>query len=143
MSLFAQFATDRKAEVEGIECTFDNEAFFRLSRMGKTNKRYQKMLEAETKPHIHAIRNDNLDPAIDESITLKIFIAVILLGWRGLKCPELFSPEEHSDNGCVPFTTENAERLFKALPDLYVALKENAGKMSNFRAEEIATDSKT
>lgn len=137
-SLFAQFATNRKAEIEGVEVTFDNEAFFRISRMGKTNKRYQKMLEAETKPHIHAIRTDNLSPEIDEAITLKIFISVILLDWRGVKSKEVFGHD--SEVGC---STENAEKLFKALPELYIALKENAQKMSLFRAEEIDADSKT
>jgi len=142
-SLFQQFATNRKAEVEGIEVTFDNEAFFRISRMAKSNKRYQKMVEVETKPHIHAIRNDNLDPAIDEAITLKIFIATILLGWRGVKVHEYFTPEEHTDNGYLPYTHENAHKLFKELPELYQTLKEQASKMSLFRSEEMGQDSKT
>lgn len=143
MSLFQQFATNRKAEVEGVEVTFGgNNAdgstpTFRVARMSKTNKRYQKMLEQETKPHIHAIRNDNLDPAIDEAITLKIFIATVLLDWQNIVVPEVFGTEEK-----VAFTHENAEKLFKALPELYAALRENSQKMSLFRAEEIAADSK-
>jgi hypothetical protein len=129
---------------------------FRVARMSKTNKRYQKMVETETKPHIHAIRNDNLDPAIDDAITLKIFVATILLGWRNVRVLELFSEEEHTIMGerfsdadpekrikYLPFTAENATKLFKALPELYATLKENASKMSLFRAEEIDADSKT
>jgi hypothetical protein len=153
-SLFAQFATNRKAEVEGVEVTFGGDAVFRIARMSKSNKRYQKMLEQETKPHIHAIRNENLSPEIDDQITMKIFIATILLEWKGVEAPELFTMEEHSiiDQGAaglspvkryVPFTPENATKLFKALPELYIALKDNAQKMSLFRAEEIETDSKT
>jgi hypothetical protein len=146
-SLFAQFATNRKAEVEGVEVTFGGDAVFRIARMSKSNKRYQKMLEQETKPHIHAIRNENLSPEIDEQITMKIFIATILLSWKGVEAPELFTQAEHSviegDKLYLPFTPENATKLFKALPELYIALKDNAQKMSLFRAEEIETDSKT
>lgn len=151
-SLFQQFATNRKAETEGVVVTFGGETTFRIARMNKANKRYQKMLEQETKPHIHAIRNDNLSSDIDEAITLKIFIATVLLGWEKLTMPEVFSVEEHTiptdEQGAglygkyVPFTPENAERLFKALPELYNALKENAQKMSLFREQEIAEDSK-
>ena len=139
MSLFEQFATNRKAEVEGVEFTFggDNAPVFRLARMGNTNKRYKRMIEQETKPYAHAIRNDNLDPAIDEAITLKLFISTILLGWRNMVEPKVFGTDE-----AVPCTPENAEKLFKALPELYSALKENAAKMSNFRSEEIEADSK-
>ena len=139
MSLFSQFATSRKAEVEGVEFTFggENAAIFTLARMGMNNKRYKRMVEQETKPYAHAIRNDNLAPEIDEAITLKIFIVTILLGWKNVVEPKVFGTDEE-----VPCTPENAEKLFKALPELYSALKENASKMSNFRAEEIELDSK-
>ena len=139
MSLFAQFATNRKSEVEGVEFTFGGEgtAVFTLARMGNTNKRYKKMLEQESKPYAHAIRNDNLDPAIDEAITLKIFIATVLIGWRNVVEPKVFGNDSPAE--CTP---ENAEKLFKALPELYIALKENAAKMSNFRLAEIEEDSK-
>ena len=143
MSLFQQFATNRKAEVEGIEITFGGAnpdgtiPTFRIARMGRTNKRYQRMLESETKPHIHAIRNDNLAPEVDAAITLKLFVATILLGWNNVQVSEVFGTEES-----VPFTAENATKLFAALPELYDSLKEQATKMSNFRAEEIEADSK-
>jgi hypothetical protein len=143
MSLFKQFATNRQAEVEGIEVTFGgaNEdgsmPTFRIARMHRNNKRYQKMVEQETKPHIFAIRNDTLDPAIDEAITMRVFIATILLGWKDLIVPEVFDTHER-----VEYTPENAEKLFKALPELYTSLRENAQKMSLFRESEIAADSK-
>lgn len=149
MGLFAQFATSKKSEVEGVVVSFGGENVdgtfpqFRIARMGKTNKRYQRMLEAETKPHIHAIRNDNLSPEIDEAISLKLFIATILLNWANLRVIELFTEAEHSlPGGYLPFTAANAEKLLKALPELYEELKSNATKMSNFRAEEISEDSK-
>jgi hypothetical protein len=143
MSLFEQFATNRKAEVEGVEVTFGSKnpdgtiPTFRIARMGKTNKRYQKMLEAETKPHIHAIRNDTLSADIDEAITLKIFLATVLLGWSGIIEPKIFGSDQ-----AVPYTAENGEKLFKALPELYATLKQQASTMSLFRDSQVEEDSK-
>jgi hypothetical protein len=143
MGLFEQFATNRKAEVEGIDVTFgDTNAdgsvpTFRIARMGKNNKRYQRMIEQETKPYMHAIRNDNLPSETDEAITMKVFIATVLIGWQHIIVPQVFDTTDE-----VSCTPENAEKLFKALPELYIALKENAGKMSNFRAEEVKADTK-
>lgn len=137
MSLFDQFATSRKAEVEGVEVTFGGNTTFRIARMSRSNKRYQRMIEQETKPHIHAIRNDNLAPEIDDAITMKVFIATVLLGWKNLVEPKVFGTDD-----AIEYTPDNAEKLFKALPELYTALKENAAKMSNFRSEEVEADSK-
>lgn len=159
-SLFAQFATNRKAEVEGVPVTFGNVnedgtvPTFRLARMGKSNKRYQKMIEAETKPHIHAIRSNNLAPELDEAITLRVFCASVLVGWENLIVPEVFDASAHTIAGpvreadgvrlsYVPFSAENAEKLMKALPELYANLKEQAQGMAIFRAEELAADSKS
>lgn len=143
MSLFEQFATNRKAEVEGVEVTFGgtNEdgsvPTFRIARMGKANKRYQKMLEAETKPHLYAIRTDNLSPELDEAITKKVFIATVLLGWKNLIEPKIFGTDAPAT-----FNAENADKLFTALPELYATLKEQAQKMSLFREAEVEQDSK-
>jgi hypothetical protein len=143
MSLFSQFATNRKAEVEGREFIFGEAnadgsmPTFRLARMSNTNKRYKKMIDIETKPHIHAIRNDNLAPEIDEAITLKVFISTVLLGWKNVVVPEVFGSDDQVE--CTP---DNAEKLFKSLPELFIALKENAQKMSNYRTEDIEADSK-
>lgn len=153
-SLFAQFATNRKAEVEGVPVTFGNVnedgtvPTFRLARMGKSNKRYQKLIEAETKPHIHAIRSNNLAPELDEAITLKVFCATVLVGWENVIVPEVFQPTSDVPGGelkdrPVPFSAENAEKLMKALPELYANLKEQAQGMAIFRAEELAADSKS
>jgi hypothetical protein len=143
MSLFSQFATDRRAELEGIEVRFGaknedgTEPIFRIARMGTANKRYKKMLEQETKPHIHAIRNETLSAALDEAITMRLFCTTVLLDWRDVIVPEVFG-----DNERAPFSPENAEKLMRALPELYSTLREQAAKMSTFRTAEIEADSK-
>jgi hypothetical protein len=146
MSLFEQFATNRKAEVEGIPVTFGGTntdgtvPTFRIARMGRSNKRYQKMIEAETKPHLHAIKNDTLAPEIDAQITRKVFVHTVLLGWDNVAVPQVFGTEEK-----VPFTPDNALKLFdeeNGLPELYYSLREQAQKFATFRQADIEEDSK-
>jgi len=137
MPLFEQFATNRKAEVEGIEVTFDNTTFFRIARMGRSNKRWSKLLEQKTKPYSHQIRTDTLSSELDEAITRECFIETVLLGWRGMREPEVFGTDDE-----VPFSQDNARKLFDALPELYLALVQQSNKVSNFRAAEVEADSK-
>jgi hypothetical protein len=148
MSLFAQFATNRKAEAEGILVTFGGDTKFRIARKSKANKRYKKMVDAEIKPHMTAIRNDTMDVELDEEITRKVFCNTILLGWEKMDEKEVFDESEYdvvepgNDQKYVGFTPERAMKLMKALPDLYEALNENATKMSNFRDETREADAK-
>lgn len=136
-SLFAQFATNRKAEVEGTWVTFDNSAMFKLARMGRTNKRYMRLIDAALKQHKVAIKNDNLAPEIDEQITQDAFLKTVLVDWKGVAVPEVFGTDD-----AVPYNYDNGKKLIEALPELYAALKEQATGMANFRAQEIEDDTK-
>jgi hypothetical protein len=141
--LFEQFATDHKAELEGIDVTFGTTnddgsvVKFRVAYMGQTNRRYKKLLEQETKPHIHAIRNETLPAEVDEKITMRLFCSAVLVGWENVIVPRVFGTHE-----AVPFTPENAMKLFEKLPHLYHDLKTEATKRSNFRDAQIEEDSK-
>ena len=142
-SLFAQYATNRKHEAEGIwvevqAATEHQKATrFRVARRGRTNKRYRAMLDAEIKPFSVQLRNETLDPETDEQITRKVFCSTILLGWSGVYAPEIFGTEDE-----IEFTVDNAIKLMKALPDLYDMLVEQASKASNFRDAEREDEAK-
>ena len=144
MSLFAQFATNQKAEAEGIPVTFGgtNEdgtvPTFMLARMGRANKRYLKMLEVETKANAVALRTSTLDSEADERITRRIFCRTVLVGWKNIIVPEVFEQD-----GPVHYSHENAEKLMVALPELYSELTRRAQDFTTFRTEEIERDSKS
>lgn len=145
MSLFSQFATDRKAEAEGIWIQTDATTQFRIARRGRSNKRFRAMIDAETKPHEAQIRTGSLDPDVDAQISLKVFAHTLLLDWRGVKDEQhrIFSAEDHDGpDGTVKYTPERGIALLTALPDLYDLLSENAGKATNFREVQIENDGK-
>ena len=131
-SLFKTFATNKDSETKGTRITFGGDESFLIARMGRTNKRYQLAVEAASKEHKIAIRNETLDPAIDEAITLDVFLKTVLLDWSGVKVPEVFGVDEE-----VGYNYDNGKKLMLALPELYTNLREQATSVSNFR---LSTD---
>jgi hypothetical protein len=142
MSLFETYATNRRFEAEGIWIDCGGGTQMRIARRNRFNKRYRKMIDSEVKPYQSAIKQDNLDPDIDARITTKVFCHTILLGWKGVKEPKIFTEAEHDDDGFVGYTPERGIKLMEALPDLYDMLGESANKASNFRDEQNIDDAK-
>lgn len=143
MSLFKQFATDRKAEAEGVLFDPNGEGtLFRLARRNRMNKRWRKMINAETKPYKAAIESpDGLDPDVDNKISVKVFCHTILLGWEKMDEPDVFDQDEY-EGEYVPYTPERGIKLMEAIPDLYDILSEQSAKAANYRDQEIEKDAK-
>ncbi len=142
-SLFDQFATSRKMEVEGILIDIGGGTRFRIARRSKTNKRYTKVLEAATKPYQTAIEKETLSPEVGEAIMLDVFCSTLLLDWEGVQYdPRMGTLSPEPELGIVPFSLFNAKVLMTALPELYDELSKQAGRMSNFRDAEDEADAK-
>ena len=141
--LFEMFATNNKAEIEGIEFRFGamnddgTEAIFKLARLGAANKRWKALVQKESKPYMQQINNDSLPDEVHEEIGMRVFCKTVLLGWRDLIMPEVFETADR-----VEYSYDNAMKLIKALPELYAILRKEAEKMSNFRDAVRENDTK-
>jgi hypothetical protein len=137
MGLRKNYATDRTAEVEGVEIAVDmndhnNEPIYiTVSRMGQNNKAYTKTLEERTAPHTAAIQNETLDNELGNKIMQNVFVDTVLKGWRNLPKSELTGDDKDTDD--LPYSRENALLLFEALPDFYDVCLSHAKKAANFR----------
>lgn len=146
MGLRKNYATDRNAEIEGVEIPVDTNdhngepIFITVSRMGQTNKAYTKALEEATAPHTAAIQNETLDNELGRSIMRNVFVDTVLKGWRNLPKSELTGDDKDTDE--LPFSRENALALFDALPDFYDVCEGHARKASNFRNAAKAKNAK-
>jgi len=145
MSLSKQFKTDVENEVRGVEFQFgENEdksiPSFNLSRMGKSNKRYTKMLDLKTKPHRRQMELGTMPPELAESIFMEIFAKTIMNGWSNICLSDVTGNED--DTGFAPFTPENAMSLFANLPELYDDLQEKAKSAANYREESLEQEAK-
>ena len=131
MSLYKQFATNTDKEIEGIEVQMteaENEdgsiPTFVVSRMGKSNKRYSKALEAATRPYRRQIELGTMNNDTAETLFLGVFVDTVLKGWENVK---------DANGNELPFNKQNAVKLLTDLPDVYDRLQEEAKLSANFR----------
>lgn len=140
MGLRKNFKTDAAKETEGSTIIVDTNDHngapisITVARMSRSNKRYAKALETATRPYNAAIAAETLDADLGSKLLREVFVDVILLGWSNLPKSELTGKD--SDTADLPFTRENALKLFDEMPDLYDAWEAHAKKAANFRDAE-------
>ena len=140
MSLYKQFATNSEKEMEGVEVQMteaENEdgsiPTFVVSRMGKSNKRYSKALEAATRPYRRQIELGTMNNDKAEEIFMGVFVDTVLKGWKNVR----------DENGAeLPFNKQSATKLFKDLPEVYERLQEEAKLSANFREASLEEETK-
>lgn len=123
--LFELFGTDADAEVDGIDVEYPNGSVFTIARAGGANKRFRKVLGKKTKAYRG--RENTIPPELDEKWSRETFIETCLLSWQNVKI--------HENEGCLPFTPENAKRLFDTIPELYRDLVSRAQGFDSFQKD--------
>lgn len=148
MSLFSEFKTDKKLEVEGREFVYtagDGKPVFkvRIARSGGANKKYDQVRERVTAPYR---RLQTLTDEMNEQIALEIFAEAIIVkdSWYTFdRKTNEYVPGIETDSGeIVPATPEVIVEVMKALPDLYNILAAQSIQMSNYKAVALEQDSK-
>jgi len=138
MSLYSQFETDPKLEKGGIILEYGPNSkgqpmAFRIARAGGANDAYNKRLEAMSRKHRRKIQNDMLESKELQEMIKEVVVDTVLLGWENI--------EDRNGND-LPFTRENALKLFKELPDLYADINEQANRVALFRIAVREEDAK-
>ncbi len=143
MSLRGTFATDKNAEVDGVEVPVEvNEhngepIYINISRMGTANKRYTKRLEAVMQPHQASLQNDSMNNELAGKLLRQVFVDTVLNGWRNLPKSELTGDEKDTEE--LEFNRDNALALFEALPEMYTDWSNRAKAAATFR-EKVRDD---
>lgn len=138
MSVFDDFGTSATKEIEGIDVTFGPNAdgsipTFKLARMGRTNKTYLRVLDQMSKPHRRAMALGTMSNEMQDSVMLKVFVKTILKGWSNV---------QDKDGTVIPYSEENALAVLTKLPDLHVALVEQAQDIALFREAQLEAEVK-
>lgn len=138
MSLFKQFETNKEAEQEGTWIEYGpNEngtvPAFKISRAGKSNKKWVKAVEKGMRPHRRAAELGTLDNSTAEKVLREVFVESVLVDWRNV---------QDKDGNELKLTKENAISLLAALPELYDDLNDKAGKAATFREEALENEAK-
>lgn len=155
MSLFDSFGTDKNVEKTGITYTPDSQTAITLARAGGANVKYQKMLVAETKPFKRQINTDTMDPEVEKKILRGVYAKTVVLNWETLVDGEdddnparLAQGIEMwpgyvgdlTEDGLVPFTSENVVKIFTMLPELFTDVMATASNYALFRQQEREDD---
>ena len=131
MSLYAMFGTDKNAESEGVGLDYGDGGRIKIARSGGSNSGYKQALSNLLKEHRHQINTGTLSDEVAERKQREIFARHVVMD---------FDTVEGPDGEELPYTPDNATKLLADLPDLYADLREQAAKLSNFRAEAIEAD---
>jgi hypothetical protein len=143
MSLTKLYAANKKAETSGIELKIGTDAdapVFVIARASRTNPRYQRMVEAKTKPIRRQLESKTLPPKVAEQIFMEVFCETVLLGWRNVPKSDVTGDEK--DTGYADFNKENAIALMTRLPQLYDELSAESTDFSNFREAALEDEAK-
>jgi hypothetical protein len=132
VNLYDMFETKKDLEKDGFWYKFSEDTQFLLARAGGSNVAFAKKLEATTRPYKRQIESGNMDEEFGAELTIKAFYGTVLKGWKGVM------DEAGLDE--IEFTEENAVTLLKALPDLFVELKQQAMNLSNYQDKQNEED---
>ena len=140
---YGSFRSDIDAEQEGVVLDYGP---FRvtIARAGGSNKAYERVLEALTKPYRRAIQLETLDAKVSEKIMKEAMAKAVILNWEVLVdadgLPDAEGQDwkqglEHPDTGdLLPFGWENVMEVLqhKEIQNLYHDLRVQSGKEALF-----------
>lgn len=131
-SIYSMFGTDHEMEKRGMIVDFGSAGKILIARAGGANSAFAKVFEAKTRPHRRSIDLGIMDDKLANELLMAAFAETVVLGWEGIK---------NKKGKLIPFNKKNAIELFTDLPDLFIAVREEAVKMANFKTLEIEDDS--
>ena len=124
------FGTDDSLEKEGVVIDY-GEFQIRIARAGGSNQKFNRLLEAKTKPHRRIIETENMDQKLANKLLMEVYSKTVVLGWEGVK----------DDKGKdIPFTPEACLNLFKDNRDFFDDIQAQATRAALFRTEVLAVE---
>jgi len=134
MSMYDNFKTDSKSEKEGVWLDY-GEFRILICRAGGANKAYQKKLDRLTRPYRRAIATESLDPDVSIGLLHKAYAHAVIKSWETKDSKgKMKAGIEQPDGSIAPVTKAALEEALKALPDLFMDIKEQAEGIALFRA---------
>jgi hypothetical protein len=148
-SLYDLYKTDSNLEKLGKEVIFaDGAVKIKLARAGGANQKFEKILTANSKPYRRAIQAELISNEKANELLMATYAEAVVISWETLVEKEDGTEEyvnglmlEGSDD-IQPATKENILKVFKAVPDLFKEIAEEANKLTNYRSYEKEEDAK-
>ncbi len=140
MGMYDIFETDEDLENAGIWLDY-GDFRVKVASAGQGNKKYVRYAEKALKPIRRAMQAGAVSNERSMAIMSDIYAKTIVLDWQ-VKGDNGWKPGiEGRDGEILPFNKEEVQKVFEALPNLFIDVQEQANSISNFRKQEIEEDS--
>lgn len=140
MGMYDIFETDEDLENTGIWLDY-GDFRVKIASAGQGNKKYVRYAEKALKPIRRAMQAGAVSNERSMAIMSDIYAKTIVLDWQ-VKGDAGWKPGiEGRDGEVLPFNKEEVQKVFEALPNLFIDVQEQANAISNFRKAEIEEDS--
>lgn len=131
MGLYSAYKTDENLETSGVILTYGENSKgkkigIKVARAGGSNKAFQRVLTAKTRPYRRQIDQNTMDNATMEGLLREVYADTIVLGWENV---------EDENDQAMECTRENIIKLFTDLPDLFTDVRTGATESAAFRVE--------
>lgn len=128
MDLQKKFGTNSDVEQQGVDVHLGEDAYITIKRAGGANAAYRRESLRTFRKHKRALDNETLSEVESLELMYHVYASSVVLGWRGIEL----------DGQPLEYSTDNAVKLFRAVPEVYRIIFEEANKLANFRQEEIS-----
>jgi len=119
---------DEKEYQKGVWVPFPGGHSFLVLRAGPGNKGYARALQSALRPYQRQIDQKTLDNDVAEAILRRVYVRHVVKDWKGFK----------DDKGnAVPYSPEEADAVFEAMPELFRDVQAMAQEFSTFQMAEI------
>jgi len=130
LDIFNTFATDEKAEAEGVVIDLGSGASITVARSGNDKYIERILFEGEKYKEILATKTPE-SKELDKKITIEVLADTILLGFKGLSFK----------GKTLPYSKANAVKIL-GIKDFRKRIVEEAGKFENYKALQEEDDAK-
>ena len=132
--MYGTFASDPEAEVNGIALDYTD---FRITiaRAGGANKKYAKALHRKSQPYQRLIALDQMDNDKAVDILMQVYAECVVKDWETKNDEDVWVTGIENPEGdeLLPVNPANILKTFRALPDLFADVREQAEKGALFR----------
>lgn len=125
------FGTDKDLETHGVVIDY-GEFTVTIARAGGSNQKFNRLLEAKTKPHRRIIETENMDQKLANKLLMEVYAQTVVLDWTGVLDDE---------GNPIPFSAEACIEQFKDNKDFFDDIQSQATRAALFRTEVLAAES--
>jgi len=131
MSIYSKFETDKSLNKSGIVLNFGKNSKgedmgIRILPAGEENEAYTKRMEHVFKPYQRQLAAKTMDTKLLKKLVMEVYAETVVIDFENI---------EDRDGQNIPYTKENAIRVFNDLPALWNDIQAQAQDWTLFRLD--------